>query len=159
MAGHAAAALIGDIRPVDDAWSLAKTKFMDGLSEAQKAVFNEATAENLLLSANKAEQDDMKGSKTRKFFEKLEPMIMAVEDYGKALDTYANIASLYLAPIWGSIRVVLAIASVHTRYYTRIIDTLGRIGDILPRLRWCHAEIYYPGYLLMKTFRGLSEII
>lgn len=56
-----------------------------------------------------------------------------MEDYGKALDAYANIASLYLAPIWGSIRVVLVIANTHAKFYYRILDTLGRIGDILPR--------------------------
>jgi hypothetical protein len=57
-----------------------------------------------------------------------------IEEYGKAMDAFANIAPTFLAPVWGSLRVVLVLASGLGRFYERMTDTLGRIGDILPRL-------------------------
>ncbi|KAF7944130.1 hypothetical protein EAE96_010534 [Botrytis aclada] len=51
------------------------------------------------------------------------------------MDTVTNIAPLYLAPIWGSICVILVLASSHGKFYDRIIDTFARVGDIIPRLR------------------------
>lgn len=67
----------------------------------------------------------------------MQPLISAVDDYSKAMDTFANTSSFYLAPIWGSIRVILVMAISHSRFYNRMVDTFGRIGDILPRLRKC----------------------
>jgi hypothetical protein len=47
---------------------------------------------------------------------------------------YANIAPMYLAPIWGSVRVLMVIARAYGKFYNRIVETLGRIGDVLPQL-------------------------
>ncbi|RDW62396.1 hypothetical protein BP6252_11829 [Coleophoma cylindrospora] len=127
-------------RPIDpkealDPWEIAKTRFLEGLDENERTLFNEATIENLYYGASNVERKDKKESRTRRILGTLQPLLSAVEDYGKALDTYANIAPTYLAPIWGSIRVVLAIASSFERFYGRMVDMFGRIGDILPRFR------------------------
>jgi len=118
-----------------DPWKIAQARFLEGLDEEEKLVFKEATLENLFYGASNVEREDRGASKTRSVLRRIEPLISAVEDYGKALDAYANIAPLYLAPIWGSIRVVLVIANAHSKFYCRILDTFGRIGDILPRFR------------------------
>jgi len=116
-----------------DPWEIATSRFLEGLDEAERALFSEATPENLYYDSSNTERLDRADSKTRACLQNLQPLITAVQDYGKALDTYANVASLYLAPIWGSIRVMLVIASSHDRFYERMVDTFGRIGDILPR--------------------------
>jgi len=118
-----------------DPWEIAKTRFFKGLDENERTLFNEATIENLYYGASNVEREDQKESRTRTILRNLQPLLSAVEDYGKALDAYANIAPTYLAPIWGSIRVVLAIASSFGRFYGRMVDMFGRIGDILPRFR------------------------
>ena len=118
-----------------DPWEIAKTRFLEGLDENERTLFNEATIENLYYDASNVEREDRKESRTRKILCNLQPLLSAIEDYGKALDAYANIAPTYLAPIWGSIRVVLAIASRFGRFYGRMVDMFGRIGDILPRFR------------------------
>lgn len=132
-----AAALLGQVEPrcSRNAWDIAKARFLEGLEDKEKATYNEATAENIFYTASNIQREDQRGSKTRSLLENMQPLVSAIEDYGKAVDTIANISSLYLAPIWGSIRVVLVIASSHGRFYNRMIDTFGRIGDILPRFR------------------------
>jgi hypothetical protein len=137
MANTSVAALLGqaESRESLDAWQIAKARFLDGLDDKETAIFNEATAENIFYTASNAQREDQRESKTRSVLQNIQPLVMAVEDYGKAVDAYANISSLYLAPIWGSIRVVLVIASSHSRFYNRMVDTFGRIGDILPRFR------------------------
>lgn len=118
-----------------DPWKIAKARFLEGLDDEEKAIFNEATLENIFYRASNAERDDREASKAWSVVRRMNPLISAVEDYGKALDAYANIASLYLAPICGSIRVVLVIASSHSKYYSRIVEVFGRIGDALPSFR------------------------
>jgi hypothetical protein len=137
MASTSAAALLGEIEPrcSRDAWNIAKACFLEGLDEKEKTAFHDATAENIFYAASNVQREDHRESKTRSLFAKLQPLVPAVEDYGKAMDTFSNISSLYLAPIWGSIRVVLVIASNYGRFYNRAIDTFGHIGDILPRFR------------------------
>lgn len=120
---------------MDDAWSLAKARFLDGLEDRSKSLFNGASAENLLYDASNANREDRDRSKVRSALLILQPLLAAIEDYGKALDTISNVASLYLCPIWGSIRVLLVMASGHARFYGRMVDTFARIGDILPRFR------------------------
>ena len=142
MASNSEAALLGQVEPQRSlgAWEKAKARFLEGLDDAEKATFTEATAENIFYAASNVQRDDHRDSKTRSLLESMQPLISAVGDYGKAMDAFANISSLYLAPIWGSIRVVLVIASSHGRFYNRMVDTFGRIGDILPRFRKCAAD-------------------
>ena len=141
-----------------DPWNIAQARFFEGLDETERAIFDEATLENLFYHASNVERDDREESKARSVVRRMQPLISAVEDYGKALDAYANIAPLYLSPIWGSIRVVLAIVSSHAKFYSRIIDVFGRIGDILPRFRTPLRLAWYlsTGHLLTCS-RRLSE--
>lgn len=120
---------------VDDAWSLAKARFLEDLDPKEQDIFRNATLENLYYSTSTSDRNDSDNSKSRLLARKIGPLVSAIESYGKALDTFSNIAPLYLAPIWGSIRVVLVLASAYGRFYDRIIDTLGRIGDVMPRFR------------------------
>lgn len=119
----------------NDPWTIAKTRFLADLDDKERELFLNATLENLYYSTSNADRQDAENSKTRATTRKLGPFVSAIENYGKALDTFSNIAPLYLAPIWGSIRVVLVMARAHGRFYDRMVDTLERIGDILPRFR------------------------
>jgi hypothetical protein len=135
MAGIPSSSRPTDPDEVWDPWKIAKARFLERLDDQERKLFNEATIENLYYSTSNLERQDQKESKSRAVLRELQPLISAVEDYGKALDTYANIAPTYLAPIWGSIRVILVLASNFGKFYSRMVTMFSRIGDILPRFR------------------------
>ena len=118
-----------------DPWELAKSRFLEDLEPHEKDLFNNATLENIYYSTSNANRDDAENSKTRGVVRRLGPLVSAIETYGGAFDTFAQISPQYLSPIWGSIRVVLVVASSYGKFYDKIVDTLSRIGDILPRFR------------------------
>jgi hypothetical protein len=66
------------------------------------------------------------------------------------MDLYANAASWILAPIWGSIRVVLVLAQSYNGFFETIEVTLGKIGDTLPRFKVI--LLYYAYPWLLKGF-------
>lgn len=117
--------------------ALAKERFLADLDDKERALFDKATLENLFYTSSNDQKDDHKLSKSRSVVQKLQPLISAVQDYGASFDTLSNIAPLYLAPIWGSVRIVLVLARNHGKFYDRITDTFERIGDLLPRFRKC----------------------
>jgi hypothetical protein len=116
-------------------WETAKRRFLEGLDPAERKLFDEATPENLLYSTSNAEKADSRDSKTRAILDKLRPLILTIQDYGKAMDVYVQIEPLYMSSIWGSLRVLLIMASTHMKFYTRMIDALGQIAELLPRFR------------------------
>lgn len=115
-------------------WEVAKARFLEGLDANERALFDNATPENLLYTSSNAEKQDSRDSKLRSAVGKIQPLVAALEDYGKALDVYAQIHPFSLSAIWGSIRVVLIMASKHSKFYSRMVDVFGQIGDLLPRL-------------------------
>jgi fungal STAND N-terminal Goodbye domain len=163
MASTSGAVLLGQIghRESPDAWKIAKARFLDGLNDSERSIFNEATVENLFYCASNDERKDRDESKARLVLGKIQPLVSAIEDYGKAMDTHANIASLSISSIWGSIRVLLAIANSHSKFYSRIIDTFSRIGDILPRFSkyLIHPPSLYVSRMYSQRSRGLSKDI
>jgi hypothetical protein len=93
------------------AWQTAKLRFMEGLSDDEQALFENATLENLFYGASVAFKKHEKGNKLRAVQLKLQPLIDGIEGYGKALDVFAQTSSLVLCPLWGSIRVVLHVGT------------------------------------------------
>lgn len=83
--------------------------------------------------------------------ERITSFVDGIEDYGKALDVFANTSSLIMCPLWGSIRVVIQVSPANSnvehetdgmqiageagRFQEKIVDMLGQIGDVLPRYR------------------------
>jgi hypothetical protein len=143
----------------DDPWELAKARFLEDLEPHEKELFNNATLENLYYSTSNANRDDAEKSKTRGVVRKLGPLVSAIESYGSALDAFAQISPQYLSPIWGSIRVILVITSSYGKFYEKIVDTLGRIGDILPRFRELDVGASSSSYLSTDMFSGDYERI
>ncbi|KAF2097104.1 hypothetical protein NA57DRAFT_77359 [Rhizodiscina lignyota] len=114
-------------------WEAARARFIEGLSDEQKQQFENATAENVFYSASVAFSGHERGSKTRALQKRLAPFTTALEEYGKAMDVLTNAASMYLCPLWGSLRVVLQLAQSYGKYYDKLLDMFARIGEVLPR--------------------------
>ncbi|PQE21621.1 P-loop containing nucleoside triphosphate hydrolase protein [Rutstroemia sp. NJR-2017a WRK4] len=120
---------------LSDPWLIAKERFVRDLDPEERKLFDEATPENMYYKSSNIQRADAENSKTRKVLRLLQPLVVTIEDYGKAMDTFSNVAPLSLGPLWGGIRVVLILASNYGRFYDAIVHTLARIGDILPSLR------------------------
>lgn len=91
-------------------WEAARAKFLEGLSPQEIQRFKDATPENLFYDASAVQKRHADNSKTWLFQERLSSLTDAINDYGKALDVYANANGLILSPIWGSVRVVLHVS-------------------------------------------------
>lgn len=72
-------------------------------------MFSQASPEAILYDASAAEKRHRVTSTSREVVKRLQPFIEAVEQYGAALDVYANIHPLVMSSIWGSVRIVLQV--------------------------------------------------
>ena len=90
-----------------DPWEAARTQYMKDLSNEEQKLFETATLDNLLDSTIAAQEEHEEKSHSRYVSKKLEPLVSAVSQYSMALDIYANTYSIAMAPLWGSIRVLL----------------------------------------------------
>ena len=126
---------MASIIPRKDAWIRARDRYMEDLSSEEKALYATASPESIYYDVSAAEKAHTSSSASLRIAEKLQPMIAAIEQYGKALDVYANAYPLVLNPLWGSIRVVLHLASEFGKYFERCVDMFATIGDLLPRFR------------------------
>jgi hypothetical protein len=144
---------------------------MEDLNEEEKKRFATASLENLFYSASAAQKEHEEKSISRTISQRLEPFVAAIDQYGAALDVFTNTYSLAMAPLWGSIRVLLhvksnlhclsahvgmlfrqsyvdtyryQIAKTFEKYFKKLIDMFTRIGDILPRCQLYHS--LFPGH-------------
>lgn len=90
-----------------DPWEYARAMYMKDLSTEEQKLFETSTLENLLDSTVVAQGEHEEKSRLRHISKKLEPFCSAIDQYSQALDVYTNIYSIAIAPIWGSIRVLL----------------------------------------------------
>ncbi|KAH7360225.1 hypothetical protein BKA65DRAFT_180824 [Rhexocercosporidium sp. MPI-PUGE-AT-0058] len=118
-----------------DAWEQARTRYMQDLSPKEKEIFANATLDNIFHSARDAFLAHESSSSSRTFITKLQPLIESIAQYGSALDVISNAASLVLCPLWGSLRVILHLASQWGKYFERLVEMFAQINDILPRFR------------------------
>ncbi|KAL9050613.1 MAG: hypothetical protein Q9206_005021 [Seirophora lacunosa] len=126
---------MGSTIPHHDAWTRARDRYVKDLSKEEVDLYKAASPESIFYDASAAEKIHTSSSRGVKIADKLRPLIAAIEQYGKALDIYANAYPLVLSPLWGSIRIVLHLAHEFGKYFERIVDMFARIGDLLPRFR------------------------
>lgn len=100
-----------------DPWQTAHAAYMKDLNSEEQALFATATLDNLLATTDAAQKQHKDESKSRYIFTKLQPLVEAIDQYGKALDIYANTYPLAMGPIWGSIRVLLHVRLVIYRIF------------------------------------------
>src|SRR5438034_7923872 len=96
-----------------DSWAVACNRYRKDLSEEERELFDHASLENLFYDASTLHKHHEMSSKTRAAARKLKPLLDALEAHGPALDVASNIIPLFLAPIWGGLRVLLRIARDH----------------------------------------------
>ena len=95
--------------PCPDAWTRAKSRYVEDLTHAEKQFYMQASPETIFYDASAAEKRHEAISTSRRLMHKLQPFVAAIEQYGQALDVYSNASTLALSPLWGSIRVLLLV--------------------------------------------------
>ena len=140
-----------DIIPYD-AWTQARQRFSEDLDEDESLIFKNATFENVFYSASTAQKSHEANSKSRAVAAKIDNLLAGINEWGKALDVYANASALFLCPLWGSIRVLihvripipislmwpdpcLQLSSNFARFFDLVVDMLAHIGDVIPRFQ------------------------
>ncbi|KAI4122971.1 MAG: hypothetical protein LQ341_007249, partial [Variospora aurantia] len=110
--------------------------FFETLSPNEKELYKATTlAGQLLDEVKRADQIHKDKSVSRRVAQALKPFLAGIDQYGKALDVISNASSTVLCPIWGSIRVVLHLASEFGEYFEKISSMLQQIGLHLNSLR------------------------
>ncbi|KAF2228499.1 hypothetical protein EV356DRAFT_477061, partial [Viridothelium virens] len=142
-----------------DPWLQARNLYMKDLNEEEQKVFETASLENLLDSTNVARKSHEEQSRMRNISRKLEPFVNAICQFGEALDVFSNTYAIAMAPLWGSVRVLLHIAKGFQKYFKNITDMLTRIGDNLPRCRIYYALFPAHGRLLQAISVVYLDII
>ena len=126
---------MGPTVPCKDAWTRARDRYVEDLSEEEKFLYEQATPELLFYDASAAEKVHTSDSTSLNVTKKLQPLVAAIEQYGQAVDVFSNAYPLVMSPLWGSIRVPLYLARELGKYFERIVEMPARIGDVLPRFR------------------------
>lgn len=112
----------------------AQKTFLDALAPAESSRFkNCSSAEDLLKSAQELEviaKDRIRGrgfmSRIRSFNDSLAPYLGVIEVLISSRPEYTAIA-------WGSIRLVLQLASNYASFFDKLTQSLARLGHYLPQ--------------------------
>ncbi|KAK3943389.1 ankyrin repeat-containing domain protein [Diplogelasinospora grovesii] len=108
--------------------------FCAALSADEKQLFDASLlAKALLDEVNQADANHKQTSTTRKAAEALLPFIAGIEQYGKAVDVFANSNDI-LCPVWGSVRILLHLAKEFGEYFEKLAGMLEEVGTVLSRL-------------------------
>lgn len=97
-----------------DAWTRARDRYVEDLSEEEKPMYYQASLEMIFYDASAAQKQHQARSKSLEIVKRLQPLGTAIEQYGQALDVYANAYPLALSPLWGSIRISLHVSDCMT---------------------------------------------
>src|ERR1700761_1873380 len=93
-----------------ESWTLAKDRFLEGLSnDEERELFEKATLENLFYTSSAGFKHHEAHSKTALARKRLKPLLDSIDGYGKALDVLSQSSSI-LCPVWGGLRIVLHLA-------------------------------------------------
>ena len=85
-------------------------------------------ADAILQDAVELDKRHKSRSSGRKVAKKLKPLVDGINEYGTALDVLSNTSSVFVCPIWGSMRVILHLANEFGEYFDKLTSMLERIG-------------------------------
>ncbi|KAF3931863.1 hypothetical protein ABW19_dt0206566 [Dactylella cylindrospora] len=104
------------------------------------------------------ELNNVNSKKLMKLGEKCRPFLQFIQQFSPALDVYVQADSTSVASlIWGSIRVLVQMASNYFDYFVKISDMLQRMGHICPTMEEI-GEIFSEDLKLKDSIRVLYAI-
>jgi hypothetical protein len=90
----------------------ARERFLEDLTLEERNLYESATLENIFYDASVSQKSHCAESTTFHLSSRIRPFVAAIDQYGHALDVLSNTYSLGMAPIWGSMRVLIKVREI-----------------------------------------------
>jgi fungal STAND N-terminal Goodbye domain len=113
-----------------DAISLIPSK---DLSAEEVAYLSQARRDDVLEDLKKFEAQHAASSTMRSVSKQISPFLDCIWSYASAIDVVANTPPMPLSPIWAVVRMAIQAARAFEEFFTKLVEMLQRIGDVLPR--------------------------
>jgi hypothetical protein len=120
------------------AWAVAKAEILADvtLSTDERNMLRTSTISDVIGEISSLDKEHAIHSTSRKVMQTLDPVLKGLEKYGSALDVLAQAdPNGILTLVWGSMRVLLAVAKGFTKYFDELTKFLGDIARPLSRLQ------------------------
>ncbi|KAK6508347.1 hypothetical protein TWF506_010441 [Arthrobotrys conoides] len=139
--------------PVDDPMGRAFFKYEASLTDEERKKYRHTatTAEDLELEVTVLQTRHKRLSKTLKIATCIEPLVSFLKRHSDSVDTFVQANPFPAALIWGSIKVLLNLASYHIHYFENLVRMLQKLGDDL--------EIFREYENLLKESIPVQEIL
>ena len=85
---------------------------MAGLSTEDQKLFQFTTADDARVAIKDAQSLYDKDHKHGAVWQAVNSFLNGVENYGKAIDVFVSTAPLFLAPVWGTVRVFIKVREI-----------------------------------------------
>src|SRR5436190_19024854 len=96
---------------ISSAWQKAVELSQGFLSEDERSRLGESGPEDIVLDFQGSQFARGQTSKIQIFLTKIQPLVAAIERYGKPLDVVVNASPEILSPTWGILRALLLVGA------------------------------------------------
>ncbi|ETS84159.1 hypothetical protein PFICI_02184 [Pestalotiopsis fici W106-1] len=122
--------------PINDAFERAKREFKDELNDEElyREILQTTSIDQVYDATDKLQAEQLKTGHLR-HLAKIEPYLVRLSDYSKAVETFVQVKPDILALIWGPIVLLLQWASALKTSFDAIINTTEEIGLALPEFQ------------------------
>ena len=94
-------------------WNKAVERSQAFLSEEERNRFGKSSPEDIVQDLQSSQFALGQTSKIQNFLRKIQPLVAAIERYGKPLDVIVNASPEILSPAWGILRALLLVEPSH----------------------------------------------
>ena len=136
------------------------------LNDEQRNMLIFSTAEDVLLDIKKMDEADAKSSRTRQWLDKGKLFVDNFEKVAKYVDVFAGADSNEVFPlVWGSIRVVMAVAKDLQECFNEFCDFQGQVGNEFARLQayealTTHSErVHSALHKVFTSFLNFTDVV
>ncbi|KAK6512251.1 hypothetical protein TWF481_001141 [Arthrobotrys musiformis] len=121
----------------DDPMHRAFCRFYAKLSPDERNKYKNAqiTAEDLEFEVERLQANHKKLSKSLRIATSIQPLVSFLQRHESSVDTFVQANPFPAALVWGSIKVLLNLASYHIHYFESLVKMLRKLGDDLDIFR------------------------
>ena len=116
--------------PSLDPWTRARERFLQDLNPKERSLYDSASLENIFYDANAVQRAHIAQSTTYRLSSKIQPFIAAIDQYRHAFDVLTNTYPLGMAPLWGSMRVLIQVSNISYHTYHTKTHPLLAYGNV-----------------------------
>ncbi|OAL21718.1 hypothetical protein AYO22_07660 [Fonsecaea multimorphosa] len=115
----------GELQPLQVSFE----RFRATLDPDEQEKFQHTTFQDVISEVESLEKKQAASSHTVKIKSRIQPLLSFLDRYGRALDSLTQAKPIPFSLVWGLVRILLEVASSHSRYLERLIDAVEDITD------------------------------